>query len=222
MEQRGKIIVVEGLIGAGKSSFCQELGSQLQTAEVFLEPDEQTEIINPYLAKFYEDPERWAFTMQIHLMQSRYQTHLRAQQMTRLLKVDAIIDRSIYGDTCFAKLQRTLGTMSEHEYRTYASLYESLLSPNIQKPDLCVWLNVSVDTAYERVLARMESREGRRCEESISKDYLFALDEQIQSTVKDLAKKGIKVIEIPWNDNRPEPVDRLQYIQQVADQALYT
>jgi deoxyadenosine/deoxycytidine kinase len=217
----GKLVIVEGLIGAGKSSFCAELGNQLRNAHVFLEPDEQTEESNPYLADFYGDPERWAFTMQIHLMQSRYRTHLQAQQVIKLYEVDAVIDRSIYGDVCFARLQRDLGTMPEREFQTYLDLYESLLAPNIKQPDICVWLNVSVDIAFKRVLSRMEQREGRRCEAAIDKDYLFALDEKIKSTVQELSSQGVEIIEIPWDDNRPEPTDRLQYVQQVANQTLH-
>ena len=69
MEQRGKVIIVTGIIGAGKSSLSRELAQEL--GGLFLsEPDEKAAATgsNPYLSDFYADQSRWALTMQLHLL----------------------------------------------------------------------------------------------------------------------------------------------------------
>jgi len=204
----GKLIIVEGLIGAGKSSFCKQLGRQLAPdAEVFLEPDDQQGDRNPYLSDYYDDPPRWAFTMQVHLMQARYRAHLRAQDVVWDDK-HAILDRSIYADVEFGHLQHDLQVMPDREFETYSALYHSLLAPNIREPDLLVWLQVSPDVALERIHRRSIGRQGRKCEARISRDYLEALDARLQAMVERMENKGVGVLTVDWNEDAPAVEDR--------------
>ena len=214
---KGKLVVVEGLIGAGKSSFCHDLGKLLAPhVEVFLEPDEQTEQTNPYLADFYADPDRWAFTMQVHLMQSRFRAHMLAQDALETGE-HAILDRSIYADTEFARLQEERGTMSRHELRTYLELYENLLSPEVRPPDLVVWLDVGVMTAVDRIRRRAEERTGRRCESVIDIEYLEGLDRRFKGMLGRLEEKGIAVHRLDWEEDRPRAEDRADAVHEVRE-----
>lgn len=214
---KGKLVVVEGLIGAGKSSFCHDLGKLLEPhVEVFLEPDEKTTETNPYLADFYSNPSRWAFTMQIHLMQARFRSHMLAQDALETGE-HAILDRSIYADTEFARLQEERGTMSRYELRTYLELYENLLSPEVQTPDLVVWLDVSVETAVRRIQKRAEERTGRRCESAIDTDYLRGLDRRFHGMLGVLEDRGIAVHRVDWEEDRPHQEDRAEVVGEVRE-----
>ena len=109
----GLVVIVEGLIGAGKSTLTQELGQAMgPDTLVLMEPDEQNNA-NPYLADFYGDKDRWAFTMQAHLLGVRYRMQLMAQWHAMGGRGHALCDRSYYGDTCFARMMHKTGQISD-------------------------------------------------------------------------------------------------------------
>ena len=75
---RGKVVIVCGIIGSGKSSLSRELADALGEGTLWLkEPDETGG--NPYLGDYYGDPKRWAFTMQLALLAHRFSQHQHAQ-----------------------------------------------------------------------------------------------------------------------------------------------
>lgn len=104
------LIWVEGIIGAGKSTFSREIAKRLQL-RLIEEPVED----NPYLGPFYQDPKTHAFGMQVFLLHRRY----AIQQLASLEATGvggyqgAIIDRSLSGDRVFAKLHLQEGNISE-------------------------------------------------------------------------------------------------------------
>lgn len=215
----GLTVIVEGIIGAGKSTLSQELGKALGPDTLTLmEPDEQGGA-NPYLADFYGDKTRWAFSMQAHLLSCRYRMQLAAQWHAMTGKGNAVLDRSFYGDTCFARMMNKTGEITPREFETYRILYQSM-SASVLLPNTCVRLRVDAAVAAERIRKRAEKRDGRKSELVIDLSYLEALDQEIDVTIGILQQQGVRVFEVPWTENRQTSEDRAQDIQQLAAKIL--
>ncbi len=153
-----KFIIVAGNIGVGKSTLvtmlCQKLGWQ-----PFYEPETE----NPYLADFYQDMSRWSFQSQVFFLSRRLHIHHQILHHNG----SVIQDRSIYEDAeVFARNLNLQGNLSDRDYDTYRSLYQTL-AEFLPPPDLVVYLRASVDTLLKRIALR-----NRDYEKSISPDYL--------------------------------------------------
>ena len=210
-----KTVIVEGIIGVGKSTVSVELGRALgDTTLTLMEPDEQDNA-NPYLAMFYEDQKRWAFTMQMHLLSARYSMHELAQWHVMSGQGHAVLDRSFYGDTCFARLQLKNKAMSQLEFNTYRDMYHRMTA-HVLLPNVCIRLLVSPTTAAERIRGRMEDREGRQCEKAIDLDYLYNLDQEITNMTSVLRNQGVMVLDMPWDVERGDPVARGEAVRGLA------
>lgn len=218
--KRGTVTVIEGLIGAGKTTFAAELGEMLGGESlIFGEPDEQNQA-NPYLADYYEDPDRWAFTMQIHLLQARHKIHLDAQWYALNRGGHAVIDRPFYGDTAFARLQVKRGHLSQREFDTYRSLYHSMTA-NVLLPPFCVWLQTAPETSARRISHRMSEREGRKCESNIDLDYLHQLNQEIDHMIHVLEGSGVQIFRVDWNEDRDASA-RKSILEKLAEAILDT
>lgn len=210
-----KTVIVEGIIGAGKSVLAQELGRALgPNTLLLLEPDEKKNA-NPYLASFYTDRPRWAFTMQIHLLQARYAMHLQAQWHALNGYGHAVLDRSYFGDTAFARLQLKLGDMTQREFDTYSAIYHRMTA-SVLLPNVCVRLLVAPKVAQQRIMRRMESETGRKCESVIDIEYLEELDYQINYMTDVLRRQGVMVFDMPWDIDRLSESDRQQAVEGLA------
>jgi deoxyadenosine/deoxycytidine kinase len=153
-----KFIIVAGNIGVGKSTLvrllCDRLGWQ-----PFYEPETE----NPYLADFYKDMSRWSFQSQVFFLSRRLQIHHQILHHNG----SVIQDRSIYEDAeIFARNLNLQGNMSERDYTTYRSLYQTL-AEFLPPPDLVIYLRATVDTLSRRIALR-----NRDYEKSINPDYL--------------------------------------------------
>jgi deoxyguanosine kinase len=150
-----KYIVVEGAIGVGKTSLAKMIAAEFQARSVF----EQVED-NPFLAKFYEDPETYAFQNQIFFLLSRYQQQRELSQQN-LFQQNTVADYLFAKDKIFATL-----TLSSEELSLYQQLYE-LLDPRVPKPDLVVYLQARPEVLYKRIKKRDKSYE-----KSVTLEYL--------------------------------------------------
>lgn len=178
-------VIVEGLIGVGKSTFTKEFARIHKLSPMYESVDD-----NPFLPKFYADPQRWAYTLQMHFLYDRYSKHLPE---------NIILDRSIWGDLCFANIQREDGTMTEEEYQSYLS-HSKVLTNHVPKVDLCIHLDVPVYKAMDRI-----SKRGRGFETSISEDYLVKLKKEIDS-LPSFLPSDIKYVKIDWKDMSIEEI----------------
>ena len=210
-----KVVIVEGLISAGKTTLAQELGVALGEGTLTLiEPDEKDNA-NPYLADYYSDPKAWAFPMQIHLLAMRYRMHLHAQWHAMQGHGHAVLDRSYQGDTAFARLQLKNGMMSEREFKTYQTLYHGMTA-SVLLPTVCLHILVSPEVAQQRIAKRMRTELGRDCESGISLEYLRDLDQEISHMISVLQQQGVTVYQIPWEDDRTTPESRASAIDSIA------
>jgi len=220
MSPRYKSVIVEGIPGVGKTVLSDELATALDAQDpesrtLYLpEPDEKNNA-NPYLADYYHDEERWAFTMQIHLLQARFRAHLEVQWHVMANRGHGVLDRSYFGDVAFAYVQRDLGYMSPREFDSYRDLYHCMTA-HVLYPNICLHLDVDPEVALHRIQTRMQDQKGRNCEREISIDYLRHVDEATRATVAKLADRGTFVVEVPWNENRDTPEKRNGEIGKLA------
>ena len=155
---RHRYIVVEGPIGAGKTSLARLLAER-EGAELLLEEPQN----NPFLAGFYQDPRRWALATQLFFL------FQRANQLSGLSQLDlferrTVADFLLEKDPLFARIN-----LSDDEFALYQRIY-SHLAPQAAVPDLVIYLQAPVDTLMARVRRRAASYE-----RGISEDYLARL-----------------------------------------------
>lgn len=160
MNARYRYIVVEGPIGAGKTSLAKRLAARLGTDLLLEQPG-----ANPFLARFYQDMPRYALPTQLFfLFQRAKQIEPLAQpdMFSRATVSDFLLDK----DPLFARI-----TLTGDELALYDRIYEAL-RPHAPTPDLVVYLQAQPDTLIERVRRRAE-----QFERGISEEYLALLAE---------------------------------------------
>lgn len=145
------VIVVGGMIGLGKSSVSNILGEALGS-EVFYESVED----NPILPLFYTATEaetqanRYPFLLQLYFLDTRFKSIKEA-----LYSNKNVLDRSIYEDWYFAKVNHDLGRISELEFKCYESLLNNMMEELAglpkKAPDLMVYLRASFETVLYRI-----------------------------------------------------------------------
>jgi len=160
-------IIVDGIIGAGKSTVAHFLSEALDIKlyQEILE-DHSESLTQRMLDRFYEDQSRWSAITQVMFLNHRFKDLKRIEKEGD----QGILDRSIYGDEIFAKTIYQRRQMLEDELIIYQELLSNMLE-HIKAPELLIYLDVSVDTALERIRKRSRSTEG----EMIPRDYLMDL-----------------------------------------------
>src|SRR5580765_103414 len=140
--KENRYIVVEGVIGAGKTSLSRLLSERLQ-AKLILEEVEE----NPFLKDFYRDRERFAFQTQMHFLFSRFQQQRNLRQM-ELFSERLVSDYLFQKDRIFASL-----TLSEREFAPYERLI-GWLELEVMKTNVVVFRQASTDMLMERIARR--------------------------------------------------------------------
>lgn len=157
---RNRYVAIEGVIGVGKTTLAKRLAKSLDAA-ILLEVVEE----NPFLARFYDDPEAYAFQTQIFFLLSRYRQQLELSQ--RDLFAGSVVSDYIFAkDQIFATIN-----LSEEELTLYRTIVP-LLEARLAKPELVVYLQATTDVLLERI-----KRRGRSFEREISREYLETLSE---------------------------------------------
>jgi deoxyguanosine kinase len=153
-----RYIVVEGPIGAGKTSLARQIAERID-AETLLERPED----NPFLERFYEDMARFALPTQLNFLFQRVD-QLRDVGQLDMFRRATVGDFLLDKDPLFARLN-----LSDAEYRLYEKVY-SHLKPQTPVPDLVIYLQAPVETLVERV-----QRRGVESERTITPHYLARL-----------------------------------------------
>lgn len=160
--------ILEGNIGAGKTTFLRLIAQHLPDIKTIFEPVhnwQDTQSGQSLLANFYQNPQRWAYTFELFTLICRVQDHLKEQQDTKAVKV---IERSIYsGYYCFAHNSYAQGFMNDIEWYLYEKWFSFLIMNKCVSPQGFIYLRVSPEIAYERIKKRNRSEEKK-----LSFDYL--------------------------------------------------
>lgn len=154
--KRPKYIVIEGPIGAGKTSLTNILGGKLSARLIQDQP-------NPFLENFYSDMGKYAFQTQLFFLLSRF-TQQKELSQQDLFRSNVICDYLFFKDRIFASI-----TLDENEFILYEKVY-SLLKADIILPDLVIYLQADAETLEER----LKNKKGP-FSEMISIDYLNEL-----------------------------------------------
>lgn len=155
-----KYLVIEGNIGAGKTSLCEMLKKE-KNGKLFLEQFEE----NPFLEKFYTNKERYAFTTELFFLSSRY------KQIKEYLYHDLFSDIIISDYFIMKCLIFSTKTLNNEEYKLYRNIFD-IIFENIPKPDLYVYLHKTADVLLENIKKRK-----REYEKNISCEYLTEIEE---------------------------------------------
>ena len=185
--ERWRHIVVEGPIGAGKTSLARRLAERFGAQTVLEDPQ-----ANPFLERFYRDSARYALPTQLFFLFQRVE-QLRDLAQRDLFEHAAVGDFLLEKDPMFARL-----TLSDDEMALYRQIYESL-EPHAPTPDLVIYLQAQPDTLIDRV-----RRRGIASETAISEDYLRALAEEYSRFFHHFDAAPVLIV----NTERLNPVDR--------------
>jgi deoxyadenosine/deoxycytidine kinase len=160
LPEKYRYIVVEGPIGAGKTSLARVLGERTGGTVLLEEPDS-----NPFLPGFYQDRARYALPAQLYFLFQRA-NHARALNQSDLFARLTVADFMLEKDALFARLN-----LNDDELALYQQVYAHLRPPT-PTPDLVIYLQASAETLIERVHGR-----GVSYERNMPDEYLARLAE---------------------------------------------
>ena len=201
LSEKYNYIAIEGNIGAGKTSLAKLLSDQFN-AKVVLERFAD----NPFLPKFYEDKERYAFPLEMSFLADRYQQLSDDLAQFDLFKNFIVSDYYIFKSLIFAQV-----TLSKDEYFLYRKMFD-LMYKEITKPDLYVYLYQNTD----RLLKNIKKR-GRDYEQNIEKDYLKKIQEGYSNFIKTEQDLNVLTIDVSELDFVNNENDYFAIIQQINE-----
>ncbi len=173
-------VAIEGNIGAGKTTFATRFARDVN-AKLVLERFEE----NPFLPKFYKDPSRYAFPLEMSFLADRYQQLTDDLSQYDLFKTSVISDYFVFKSLIFSKV-----TLSEDEYVLYRKIF-NFMYRDLVKPDLYIYLYQNVD----RLLKNIRKR-GRSYEQSITAEYLEQIHEGYMNFIKTRKDLNILILDI--------------------------
>lgn len=190
-------IAVEGNIGAGKTTLCQML-AQDYNCRLVLEQFAD----NPFLPFFYENQERYAFSVELFFMTERH------KQLQENITQQNLFQDFIVADYFFLKtLLFARNNLADEEYRLFQRLFH-ILNANFRKPDLIVFLHRSVDNLLENIRHR-----GRAYEQDIQPEYL----KTIQDTYFDYFRTELGLPILIIDVERMDFLQNKEHYQMIVD-----
>lgn len=195
------MIVIDGVVGAGKSTLAQKISEKLG---IPIYEELRNETTMNLLEEFYKDKKRWSFTLQIHFLNERF----------RMIKEihkngGGILDRSIFGDKIFASMLNEDGYMTDDEFSTYSTLLSNMLE-HAKNPSLLVYIDCDLQTAMERIQKR-----GREMEQSVDEVYWKRLNQKYKQwyDTYDVSNK-FSIDANSYHPDNKEDIDRIASIIQ--------
>jgi len=187
-----RYIVVEGPIGAGKTSLAVKLAQRLNAATLLEDPK-----ANPFLPQFYRDMRRYALQTQLFFLFQRV-AQLESLVQPDLFGKPTVADFTLAKDPLFARL-----TLDDVEYQLYDRIY-SHVKPQAPAPDLVIYLQAPVSTLVARVKKR-----GNPAEAGIDEDYLRRLSEAYTRYFHHYAEGPLLIV----NSERLNFVDEPEHLE---------
>ena len=173
-------LVIEGNIGAGKTTLAGMIAEKFN-ARLILEQFEE----NPFLPKFYEDPSRYSFPVELSFLAARYHQLHKELTSPDLFKSFTVADYFFSKSLIFSQI-----TLQVDEFNLYRTLFD-IIHKQLPKPDLYVYLHVSV----EKLLSNIRQR-GREYEKDISAEYLEKLQKGYFEYLRSLPGQRILILDV--------------------------
>ncbi len=161
-------ITIEGNVGAGKTTLAHLLSKRLN-ARLILEEFAD----NPFLPKFYENQQQYAFPLELFFMAERY------KQLKDLLQTKDMFQNVTISDYLFTKcLLFAKVNLPDEEFLLYQKLFD-IINPQLSQPDLLIYLHAPVTKLKENIKKR-----NRSYEQAIASEYLFSIQETYTQYIK--------------------------------------
>ncbi len=176
---KNSYVVIEGNIGAGKTSLCKMISEELN-AKAILEKFAD----NPFLPKFYKNRDRYSFQLELSFLAERYYQLNEELTSLDLFKSFSIADYYFMKSLIFAK-----ATLKEDEYSLYRQIF-NIIYKSIPKPDLYVYLHLDVENLIKNIKSR-----GRDYEQDISGEYLRIIQQGYYDFFKQQNNMSILIID---------------------------
>lgn len=192
-------VAIEGNIGSGKTSLSNLMSDEFN-AKIVLERFAD----NPFLPKFYEDQERFAFPLEMSFLADRYQQLTDDLAQFDLFKNFIVSDYYIFKSLIFAQV-----TLQKEEYALYRKMFD-IMYKEISKPDLYIYLHQNTDRLLENIKKR-----GRDYEQNIEASYLQKIHVGYTNFIKteqDLNTLVIDVSELDFVNNHDDYREVLKII----------
>jgi deoxyadenosine/deoxycytidine kinase len=192
-------LVIEGNIGAGKTTLCRMLADRYQrrlVLEAFAD--------NPFLPYFYENPERYAFPVELFFMTERH------KQLQQDISQTQLFSEGIVADYFFGKTLLFAGTnLADEEFRLFQRLYR-ILNGNVPRPDLLVYLHRPVEALLTNIRKR-----GRDYEQDITPDYLTKIQNAYLDYFRSALGFPILILELGASDFLTETLTKDWMLAQI-------
>jgi deoxyadenosine/deoxycytidine kinase len=189
-------VTIEGNIGAGKTTLANILSKHFN-ARLILEEFAE----NPFLPKFYQNPDQYAFPLELFFMAERY------KQLKELLHSNDLFQTVTVSDYLFTKcLLFAKVNLPDEEFRLYQKLFD-IINPQIIQPDLLIYLHSPVAKLQENIKKR-----NRSFEQDIPNDYLYTLQETYTQYIK---QHNIKTLFI--DASNADFIDNPKHLEIVLD-----
>jgi deoxyadenosine/deoxycytidine kinase len=176
-------IAVEGLIGAGKTTLARRLATEWGGRLVLEEFDD-----NPFLPRFYEDPGRYGFSVELSFLAQRYHQLKRITEQD-LFTACTVADYSLGKSLVFASV-----TLQADEYALFRDLY-GIMYADLPRPELILYLHLDMARVKDRIRSR-----GRSYEQSIPMEYLSKLQERYLDHLQKLTDDRVLVVDLQEHD----------------------
>jgi deoxyadenosine/deoxycytidine kinase len=180
MEIRYKYVVIEGNIGAGKTTLARKIAEDFN-AQLILEQFAD----NPFLPKFYNDPVKYSFPLELSFLANRYKQLKEELTPQDLFKSFTVADYYFMKSLVFAA-----STLEGDEFSLYRQIFY-IIYGNLPKPDIYVYLHLSP----ERLLNNIKKR-GREYETGITREYLQSIQDSYFSFFRQNPENKYLVIDI--------------------------
>jgi 2-amino-4-hydroxy-6-hydroxymethyldihydropteridine diphosphokinase len=194
-------IAIEGNIGAGKTSLSTMMSYDFN-AKLILERFAD----NPFLPKFYKEPQRYAFTLEMSFLADRYQQISDDLSQLDLFKDFIVSDYDVFKSLIFSKI-----TLPEDEFKLYRKLFYQVYK-DIAKPDLYVYLYQNTERLQQNIKKR-----GRNYEQEIEDEYLNKINAGYLEFLKSHPEFNVKIIDISDKDFVKNREDYLWVLEQICE-----
>jgi deoxyguanosine kinase len=184
MDIKYNYVVIEGNIGAGKTTLASKIAEDFN-ARLILERFAD----NPFLPKFYEEPDKYSFPLELSFLADRYKQLKEELVSQDLFKNFTIADYYFMKSLVFAA-----STLKGDEYNLYRQIFYIIYS-SLPKPDIYVYLHLNTDRLIDNI-----GKRGRTFEKTISKEYLEKIQESYFSFFRQNPENRYLILDLNNSD----------------------